>query len=252
MIGVGASTYQGLTGYINIYEKNFDIFNIPRSLSDITNGQAFRGGGQSLQLNLMAGNLINSLSISLREPYLFDLPIGANASGYLFQRIYPNWDERRGGGSFSLGRQLGTSIYADFALRAEEVDFFGYRSPAPADYLAANGFTSLVSLKPSIRWDNRNNPFMPTKGSTSNFPLNKASAASPGASSMPRGECTFRPSAARMAPVSSSSPSAAISESRLIPHPSTSDSSPATLRVCVDSIIARSVHTLSAFRLAAS
>jgi outer membrane protein insertion porin family len=164
MIGVGASTYQGLTGYINIYEKNFDIFNIPRSLSDITNGQAFRGGGQSLQLNLMAGNLINMMSISLREPYLFDLPIGANASGYLFQRIYPNWDERRGGGSFSLGRQLGTSIYADFAVRAEEVDFFGYRSPAPADYLAANGFTSLVSLKPSIRWDNRNNPFMPTKG----------------------------------------------------------------------------------------
>ena len=97
----------------------------------------------------MAGNLINMMSISLREPYLFDLPIGASASGYLYQRIYPNWDERRGGGSFSLGRQLGTSIYADFAVRAEEVDFFGYRSPAPADYLAASGFTSLVSLKPS-------------------------------------------------------------------------------------------------------
>ena len=112
----------------------------------------------------MAGNLINMMSISLREPYLFDLPIGASASGYLYQRIYPNWDERRGGGSFSLGRQLGTSIYADFAVRAEEVDFFGYRSPAPADYLAASGFTSLVSLKPSLRWDNRNSPFMPTKG----------------------------------------------------------------------------------------
>lgn len=164
MIGVGANSYQGLTGNIQIYEKNFDIFNIPRSLSDITNGQAFRGGGQSLQLNLMAGNLINMMSISLREPYLFDLPIGANASGYLYQRIYPNWDERRGGGSFSIGRQLGTSIYTDFAVRAEEVDFFGYRSPAPADYLAASGFTSLVSLKPSIRWDNRNSPFMPTKG----------------------------------------------------------------------------------------
>jgi outer membrane protein insertion porin family len=164
MIGVGANSFQGLMGNIQIYEKNFDIFNIPRSLSDITNGQAFRGGGQSLQISLSAGNLINMMSVSLREPYLFDLPIGANGTGYLFQRVYPNWDERRGGGSFSLGRQFGTSVYADMAVRAEEVDFFGYKSPAPADYLAASGDTSLFSLKPSIRFDNRNSPFMATKG----------------------------------------------------------------------------------------
>ena len=49
MIGVGANSFQGLMGNIQIFEKNFDIFNIPRSLSDITNGQAFRGGGQSLK-----------------------------------------------------------------------------------------------------------------------------------------------------------------------------------------------------------
>jgi outer membrane protein insertion porin family len=164
MIGVGANSFQGLIGQVQINERNFDIFNFPRSLSDITNGQAFRGGGQSLVISLMAGNLINSMTVSLREPYLFDLPIGANWSGYLYQRVYPNWDERRGGGSFSLGRQIGTSMYADMAVRAEAVDFFGYRSPAPADYLAASGLTSLFSLKPSLRFDNRNNPFMPTKG----------------------------------------------------------------------------------------
>ena len=104
------------------------------------------------------------MSISLREPYLFDLPIGAGAAGYLTSRIYPNWDERRGGGRFSLGRQLGTSMYFDTAVRAEEVDFFGYKSPAPANYLAASGFTSLFSIRPSLRYDNRNSPFMATKG----------------------------------------------------------------------------------------
>ena len=164
MIGVGANSFQGLMGNVQIYEKNFDIFNVPRSFSDITNGQAFRGGGQALQVNLQAGNLINMMSVSLREPYLFDLPIGASATGYLYSRIYPNWDERRGGGRFSLGRQVGTSMYADLAVRAEEVDFFGYRSPAPANYLAASGFTSLFSIRPSLRFDNRNSPFMATKG----------------------------------------------------------------------------------------
>jgi outer membrane protein insertion porin family len=169
MIGVGANSFQGLIGNLQYAEKNFDITKFPRSFSEIVNGQAFRGGGQSFMVSLQAGNLMNFMSISLREPYLFDLPIAASASGYLSQRIYPNWDERRGGGSFSLGRQFGTMIYSDVSARAEEVDFFGYRTPAPANYLAASGFTSLFSLKPSFRIDNRrfenpNSPFMATKG----------------------------------------------------------------------------------------
>jgi outer membrane protein insertion porin family len=164
MIGVGANSFQGLMGNIQVYEKNFDIFNFPRSFSDITNGQAFRGGGQEFRVTLNAGTLMNFIQISLREPYLFDLPIGAGATGYLSSRIYPNWDERRGGGRFSLGRQVGTAMYADVAVRAEEVDFFGYKVPAPANYLAASGFTTLVSIRSSFRLDNRNSPFMATKG----------------------------------------------------------------------------------------
>jgi outer membrane protein insertion porin family len=164
MIGVGANSFQGLIGNVQILERNFDLFNLPRSFGDIISGQAFRGGGQSLQISLQAGNLINMMSVSLREPYLFDLPIGASGAGFLMSRIYPNWDERRAGGQFSLGRQFGTSIYADVSTRAEEVDFFGYKSPAPADYLAASGFTSLFSIKEGLRFDNRNNPFMATKG----------------------------------------------------------------------------------------
>ena len=169
MIGVGANSFQGLMGSVSIYEKNFDITNFPRSMSDIVNGQAFRGGGQSLQINLSAGTLINMMQVSLREPYLFDLTIGAGVTGYLFQRIYINWDERRGGARVSIGKQLGTSAYFDVSAWAEEVDFFGYKSPAPADYLAASGYTQLYAIMPSLRIDNRNNPFMATKGQYLNF-----------------------------------------------------------------------------------
>ena len=54
-------------------------------------------------------------------------------------------------------------------MRAEEVDFFGYRSPAPADYLAASGYHVVVLAQAELpdrqrRFDNRNSPFMPTKG----------------------------------------------------------------------------------------
>jgi outer membrane protein insertion porin family len=164
MIGVGANSFQGLIGSATIYEKNFNIMNPPRNFSDITNGVAFRGGGQQFKLNFSVGNLINMAQVSLTEPYLFDLPISASGTGYVQSRIYPNWDERRGGGRFAIGKLIGTSIYSDIAFWAEEVDFFGYKSPAPADYLAASGYTQLFALAPSIRFDNRNSPFMATKG----------------------------------------------------------------------------------------
>lgn len=164
MAGVGVSGFQGLNGSITISERNFNILNLPQSWDDVMSGKAFRGAGQDFQVSLMAGTLINRFVVSLRDPYLFDLPIGASGSGYVFQRIYPDWTEARGGGRFALGRQFGTATYADLAFRVEDVDFYGYRTPAPADYLAATGHTLLASLRPTLRFDNRNSPFMPNKG----------------------------------------------------------------------------------------
>ncbi len=164
MFGVGASSFGGLSGNFIVHERNFDIFNLPRSWRDITNGQAFRGGGQEFRLEASPGTQINRIIGSFRDPYVFDLPIALNVSGYAFNRAYPNWNESRGGGRFSLGRQFGTSIYADLAVRVEDVGFSGYQTPAPADYLAVDGHTFLTTLRPSITFDNRNDPIAPNKG----------------------------------------------------------------------------------------
>ena len=169
MIGVAASSFQGLFGNISVYERNFDLFNVPRSLNDFFNGTAFRGGGQEFRVDIQPGTNINRFQVSLRDPYLFDLPIGGGVAGYWFNRFYPDWDERRGGGRFTLGRQFGTSIYADTALRVEDINFYGFRTPTPARYLAAAGESTLVSLRPSLRFDNRNSPFLATKGQYAEF-----------------------------------------------------------------------------------
>jgi outer membrane protein insertion porin family len=163
-IGFGASSLQGLYGNVSLTERNFDITNLPRSWNDIFTGNAFRGGGQQVSVMLMPGTLINRFQVSFRDPYVFDLPLGLNTSGYLFNRLYPDWSEARGGGRFSLGRQFGTQTYADAAFRIEDVNFYGFTGPAPPDYLAAQGHTTLASIRPSLRFDNRNSPFMPNKG----------------------------------------------------------------------------------------
>jgi len=47
MIGVGANSFQGLLGSVSIWEKNFNLFNFPRSFSDITNGMASAAAARS-------------------------------------------------------------------------------------------------------------------------------------------------------------------------------------------------------------
>jgi outer membrane protein insertion porin family len=164
MFGVGASSFQGLSGNFIIHESNFDLFNVPRSFRELISGQAFRGAGQDFEINIQPGTLINRAMVSFRDPYLFDLPIGLGVQGYYFQRYYADWTENRGGGRFSLGRQFGIQTYADVAFRIESVDFHSFRVPAPADFLAAAGYTTLASIRPSLRFDNRNDPFSPNKG----------------------------------------------------------------------------------------
>jgi outer membrane protein insertion porin family len=164
LFGVGATSAGGLSGNLIIHEKNFDIMNFPRSFREIGSGQAFRGAGQELRIELSPGTAINRAMVSFRDPYLFDLPIGFGASAYIFQRAYRDFNETRGGGRFSLGRQFGVQTYADVAFRIEDVNLTGFESPAPADFLAASGHTTLATLRPSIRFDNRNDPFAPNKG----------------------------------------------------------------------------------------
>lgn len=52
-------TSNGLSICLVAEERNFDLFRIPTSLSDIWDGRAFRGAGQKLNLNLIEINLVH-------------------------------------------------------------------------------------------------------------------------------------------------------------------------------------------------
>ncbi len=165
LFGVGASSYGGLSGNVVLHESNFDLFAVPRSWSELTSGRAFRGAGQEFRLELSPGTLINRYSVSFREPYLFELPIGLTVTGYQWSRYYTDWSERRSGGRVGLGYQFGPQTYADVAVRVEDVDIHGFKYPAPGALLAAARHSTLATIRPAIRFDNRNNPVSPTQGS---------------------------------------------------------------------------------------
>jgi len=165
LFGVGASSFGGLSGNLIFHESNFDLFAVPRSFAELSSGRAFRGAGQEFRVELSPGTLINRYVISFRDPYLFDQPLGFGLSAYQFKRFYPDFTEKRSGARASLGYQFGTQTYADVAARIEDVDISGFRYPAPAEILAVAGHTTLFTIRPAIRFDNRNNPSAPSKGS---------------------------------------------------------------------------------------
>ena len=186
MLGVAASSFQGLFGNFTIYEKNFDIWNFPRSFNDIFNGTAWRGGGQEFRIDIQPGTNINRFQVSLRQPYLFDLPIGAGVAAYWFNRFYPDWDERRGGGRFSLGRQIGTSIYADTAC-ASKTSTSMASGPRPRRViwrlLESRSWPRFAPASGSTTATTRSRR---PKGNTPSSHSNRAGVLSPGPSSTPR------------------------------------------------------------------
>lgn len=169
MFGIGATSFGGINGNFILHESNFDIRAVPKSWRELTNGQAFRGAGEDFRVELSPGTLVNRALVSYRNPYFLNMPggyaMGLGLSGYGFSRFYNGqYNEYRGGGRLSLGSQFGTSTYADVAFRAEDVRISDYDLPAPADFLAVDGHTFLATIRPSIRFDNRNDPFAPNKG----------------------------------------------------------------------------------------
>jgi outer membrane protein insertion porin family len=162
--GAGASSFGGLYGSVSFTENNFNALAFPRSFDDIRQQRAFRGAGQQFSVELSPGTLINYYSVRFFDPAIFDLPVGFGAQGYQSSRFYQDWKEQRSGGKFYLAGRVGTQAVAEFGVRAEDVNLTGFKYPAPALLLASAGHTTLVSLRPSVKIDTRDSPFLSTSG----------------------------------------------------------------------------------------
>lgn len=165
MFGVGVNSDLGLTAQAIIDERNFDWRRWPRTLSDVTNGTAWRGGGQSLRIEAVPGTEVQRYLVNFTQPYLFDtLPISFNLSGFLYDRRYFDWDEQRIGGRMGLGYRITPDLSLSVALRGEQVDFHNARVRGIPIIERALGESDLFSGKVSLTHDTRDIPFAPTEG----------------------------------------------------------------------------------------
>lgn len=186
--GVGVNSNAGVNGNITIDERNFDLFNPPRSWDDWVNGTAFRGAGQGFRIEAQPGSQVSRYLVSFNEPYLFGTDVNMNLSGFYFQRFYFDWAEQRLGGRAGLGYQLSPDLSAIAALRYEDVKMYSPRIntvPALNNVLGSN---DLATAKFSLVHNTRDNAFFPTQGNYLELSYEQAF----GQFTFPRGEIDAR------------------------------------------------------------
>lgn len=172
MFGVGVNSDAGVVGQITLQEDNFDILRFPRSWADITNGQAFRGRGQSFRLEAVPGSQVSRYLMSWQDPFFMGSDFSLGLSGFYYNRFYDDWTEDRLGGRISLGYVLNRYWSASTALRLENVDVRDIATgigPIPQDLEDVRGSNFLSTASFTLSYDTRDNSFNPSKGHNLDF-----------------------------------------------------------------------------------
>lgn len=190
MFGAGINSDAGVTGQIVIDERNFDITRVPTSWRDFADGTAFRGAGQGFRIEAMPGTQVQRYMASWTEPYLMGTPVSLNLSGFLYDRMYVDWTERRLGGRTALGYRLTPDLSVSAAVRAEKIDVTNPRTPygLVPDLDRVLGYSDLFTGRVTIAHDTRDIPFSPTEGHLIELAFEQAF----GDYSYPRADLDFR------------------------------------------------------------
>lgn len=169
MFGAGVNSDAGITGNFMWDERNFNLFNPPRTFADIIEGRAWRGGGQRFRLEAAPGDEVSRYALSWTDPFFLNSDYSLGISGFYFNRFYPDWDETRLGGRVSVGRQLTPEWSINGAIRLEDVEI---DNPRPITGLltsdpeleAVRGSSFLSTFRASISHDTRDSAMLPSSG----------------------------------------------------------------------------------------
>jgi outer membrane protein insertion porin family len=172
--GIGSDS--GLIGQISVTKKNFDIADLPDGFSDLINGEAFTGAGQTIFLDIAPGTEVSQIGVGFREPHIADTD---NSFGVDIFRRFRNrsaYDETRTGFELTVGRYLekfSRDIAVEVHLRNEQVKISNIDDDLDRicsvhgdriDDCNAAGLNRVVAIGPSLTWRTIDNPLSPTDG----------------------------------------------------------------------------------------
>ena len=157
-IGAGASDVSNFFGMAEISTNNFDITNP---------GNWFYGGGQRLRLRGIYGIDDAGFNVDFIEPWLFDLPLRYELSGFLTTSEYDEWDETHIGARTSLQRKIFddfTSITAGYKFETVRVHNIDHRLKRYFKEEHLDGTSRVSQFSLLLNRDTRDSMIDPTEG----------------------------------------------------------------------------------------
>ncbi len=168
LFGVGVTSNSGVVGTISIENRNFDLFDTPRTAKELFRGRSFRGAGQTLRLQLEPGTEFTRGRLEFREPYLFDKPIGFGAAIYGFERGRPEYDEQRIGANVSFDKRFEEGPLegwaGEVALRVENIKIDGTNLFTAREINEDRGSSVLTTVKGTVLRDRTDSRWLPSTG----------------------------------------------------------------------------------------
>lgn len=157
----------GVTGFLNIRQRNFDITDTPDSAGEFFANESFRGDGQTFDLTLAPGTVTQTYSVSLTEPALFESDYSLGGRLFYLTNDFSQYNEERYGTSFTLARRFGTQWVGSASLRIESVALSDVSPDEPVDILevADRNLVNSIGLGLARTTVPGSQRFRPTEGS---------------------------------------------------------------------------------------
>lgn len=163
-IGAAVSSDGGLIGLVGVKQRNFDIFDVPESPSALFTGHAFRGAGQTADLEIQPGTQQSIYSFTLTEPHLFESNYSASGTVFYRDRDYDQYTEERYGGHLGLGRRFGSVWVGNLFARVESISLRSIDNGAPVDVFEVQDQHILTGLEASFSRDTTDDRNRPSRG----------------------------------------------------------------------------------------
>lgn len=157
--GGGYSSVDRFVGFVEVSQKNFDLFNFP----------TFTGAGQQLRLRAEFGTVRRDYELSFTEPWLFGRPLSFGFDFYSRTYEYDDYDQQRRGGDLRLGKDLTEYLRANLMYKLEDVKISDISSDAADDVRDEEGTNTKSSILLGLTNDTRDNIFSPTRGTVLNW-----------------------------------------------------------------------------------
>ncbi|MEC5125808.1 outer membrane protein assembly factor BamA [Verrucomicrobiales bacterium BCK34] len=153
--GAGFSSIDSLTGFFEITQTNFDLFDWPQ----------FTGAGQRFRLSVRAGSERKDASISITEPWFLGQRLALTGEAYYRDLLFlsDQYDQTEVGAAISLRKSLGEFTYGVVEYRFENIDVEAETGASQA-FLNEDGEFVKSSVGLSVVRDTRDNVFLPRKG----------------------------------------------------------------------------------------